>query len=386
MEDDGAMLIPQNRNPSAGRAGTPVKKTGTPTPQRSGSAPRASSGGRGKRIISLYIAPTPKRGASRSGAISRRKQRKFEMDNLFGLPNHASRSVFADDFGIDDDGAVKNFGLTIDWRCLFSELFREQNEQARISFLSCTDTQYEAPKFRSKVSKLSVELQAGEKGWSRIPKRLRPILQRAVEEDLSTSNSELGPVQFIRALESVIFYYIDTGFPAPVTSLPSALTERLSEPLSLKEAPTQRAHKEHSGSEDEDGWVHVETSDVTEDSKRDMGLELILEDSALHRLFLHAIVQFHGLQTRSFDSNGQRYDNGVKQQPRKSKKRNEISKQTKMADIRRPILIYRGKASHSMIPDKKERLSLISYLQFKQKQRDDSKLNLMLKRLSIEDD
>jgi len=57
-----------------------------------------------------------------------------------------------------------------------------------------------------------------------------------------------------------------------------------------------------------------------------------------------------------------------------------------MTDIRRPILIYRGKASHSMIPDKKERLSLISYLQFKQKQRDDSKLNLMLKRLSIEDD
>lgn len=28
---------------------------------------------------------------------------------------------------IDDDG-IKNFGLSIDWRCLFSELFRSQNE------------------------------------------------------------------------------------------------------------------------------------------------------------------------------------------------------------------------------------------------------------------
>jgi hypothetical protein len=55
------------------------------------------------------------------------------------------------------------------------------------------------------------------------------------------------------------------------------------------------------GSEDEDDWVHVKTETETGASVQDksnMGLEIVLEDSALHRLFLHAIVQFHGLQTR----------------------------------------------------------------------------------------
>lgn len=78
-------------------------------------------------------------------------------------------------------------------------------------------------------------MKTGELGWSRIPKRLRPVLQRAVEEDAECLNNELGPIEYIRALESVIFYFIDTGFAAPVTSLPAALSERLAEPIHLQD-------------------------------------------------------------------------------------------------------------------------------------------------------
>ena len=33
----------------------------------------------------------------------------------------------------------------------------------------------------------------------------------------------------------MIFYFLDTGYPAPVATLPAALSERLAEPIQLKE-------------------------------------------------------------------------------------------------------------------------------------------------------
>lgn len=55
----------------------------------------------------------------------------------------------------DDEGGIRNFGLTIDWRCLFSELFRGKNDEARASFLACEDSIYQAPRFASRFNKLS---------------------------------------------------------------------------------------------------------------------------------------------------------------------------------------------------------------------------------------
>lgn len=50
------------------------------------------------------------------------------MDNLFGIGKQATRGLFDD---MDDEGGVVNFGLAVDWRCLFSELFRGQNEEVK---------------------------------------------------------------------------------------------------------------------------------------------------------------------------------------------------------------------------------------------------------------
>jgi hypothetical protein len=84
---------------------------------------------------------------------------RWELDNLFGISKESSKAFFGrdgdDGLDYDVDGNIKNFGLTVDWRCLFSELFREQNEQARIAFLSCADCVQEAPRFHSRFSKLS---------------------------------------------------------------------------------------------------------------------------------------------------------------------------------------------------------------------------------------
>lgn len=151
-----------------------------------------------------------------------------------------------------------------------------------------------------------------------------------------------------------------------------------------------------------------------------MGLRIVLEESPLHRLFLYAIVQFHGLQTRvmirfdtsalqiniclihsqSYDADGQRCDNGVRQERRhahskKVKTSNKKKPQKNQPSVevapntapRKAILIYRGqnalKTLHGQPMRPQDRLSLVSYLQYKQSQRDEAKMQLLMRQMSL---
>lgn len=142
-----------------------------------------------------------------------------------------------------------------------------------------------------------------------------------------------------------------------------------------------------------------------------MGLEIVLEDSPLHRLLLHAIVQYHGLQTRvsiqkmmhyllsivyalitiqSYDSKGHRCDNGVpqlqSQKKRDGRNANKASPVTQSNDtLRKAILVYRGQRSlQNEVPStQQDRLSLVSFLQYKQKQRDDSKMQHLMRQIGL---
>jgi hypothetical protein len=128
------------------------------------------------------------------------------MEHLFGLdPSVLSVNGLP---VIDDEKDSLNFGLTVDWRCLFSEICKEHNAAALEHFLSCKDVIYHAPK-RNENQHLSHQdlFLKAEKAWARIPNKLRGVLQRAITSDV---NSDNGPVAFIQALEYVIFYFIDT--------------------------------------------------------------------------------------------------------------------------------------------------------------------------------
>lgn len=103
---------------------------------------------------------------------------RWEMDHLFGINHAMSKVSDLEDYHLEDERAVRNFGLSVDWRCLFSELFQQQNEAARLSFLACEDTVYHAPRSqRLKYSHLTADMQLGELSWNRVPNRLRCVHQ-----------------------------------------------------------------------------------------------------------------------------------------------------------------------------------------------------------------
>jgi hypothetical protein len=81
------------------------------------------------------------------------------MDHLFGVNVTATASGLSNE---DDDELEHPMALTVDWKSLFSELFRDQNSDARAQFMSCEDSVYRAPVPKDRFARLSEDLREGE--------------------------------------------------------------------------------------------------------------------------------------------------------------------------------------------------------------------------------
>lgn len=341
--EDLPVPLPQNVNSSSNRAATPSRVV-TPgragTPQRSGSAPRATSATK-SRAIAKAVIESGSGQKERRASSSRRKQRKWEMDHLFGV----SATATAASIGQDGDDFEGHSALTVDWRSLFSELFREQNSAARAQFMSCEDSIYRAPAPKNRFARLSEDLREGELSWLRVQKRLRSVVDRAVQQDLSGRSGDDGlsggAVEFLASMEAVVWCFMETGCAPPEAALPAGLASALLRPLEI-------THNTAPGSE-------ADTRAV---------LSVVLQDSPYHRLLLHALVQFHGLHSKSSGESDGRSKIG-----RKEIKNRPQSEERPDAGTARVVSIYRYKSAIGGFDGSlaSRRVSLVSFLQYKKK-------------------
>lgn len=169
-----------------------------------------------------------------------------------------------------------NLAGIVDWRCLFSELFRDRNERALRAFLSCEDAVYKAPSSgsgsnsNSNGSTNSVA-RVGAAGWARVQNRIRPVVLRALGNSTTSSsssgNSEEGDgnveittgssssssysaAALVLAAEAVLLHFAETGTALEPERVPRTLREKLARPLRVH---TSTSTSSNSSSSNEDG-------------------------------------------------------------------------------------------------------------------------------------
>lgn len=108
--------------------------------------------------------------------------------------------------------------------------------------------------------------------WLKLEKRLRASVAASLEDNLTLC-------LFVKALESVIIYYIEFSKAPPISLIPPVLSEMLVSPI---ECVVSKKNKELNNI---DGIT---------------SLAISLKDSAFHRLFVHATCQFYGLKTKVY--------------------------------------------------------------------------------------
>jgi hypothetical protein len=170
--------------------------------------------------------------------------------------------AYAEDFDDEDGGpkAHKNFGLRVNWRSMFSELFSTENADVREAFRTCAhDTRFAEDCSRRTTSRRPIrkdEWAEAETSWFQIENRLRSVVVRTLEKDEFCL--------FVRALEAVIMYFLEENDAPQHSLVPPALARMLARPITMS-----------SGS-----------------------VTVALRDSSFHRLLLHAVCQFYGLHSK----------------------------------------------------------------------------------------
>eukprot|EP01039_Chlorochromonas_danica_P002098 gene2098-2292_t len=260
MADDLGLLV---ISPSIGldRNSTPVRlpvRT-SHTPPRNSSNPRNGGSAMRKRLLLSADKPDAEvadRGQARS--MSRRKQRRWENKNLFGVEQLLS--ILADNEAEEDGLPKANFGPKIEWRSAFQELFEPNNRDALETFRQCGEhfSSHNYPKQRLFTSQAEVS-------WFNVEKKLRVA---------TTSFLKENPVQlfpFLGALEDNLKHFALTKEILPHESDSRLLTSYLASPMAV----------------DSTGVLHI-----------------FLRDFKGNRHLLHAVCQFYGLQSKSYKKKG----------------------------------------------------------------------------------
>jgi len=148
--DDSSIEVLPSIASGSGRAVTPTSSycrsnsTRLNSIGRSGSAPRSSSAPKGG---SFAQAVNDAQNVSRLANSSRRKQRRWENDNLFGVRRYMRENLRSVDDslleGSDED--LHNFGLRVCWKSGFAELLQEENSSIRLAFLLCKNEPQQHP-------------------------------------------------------------------------------------------------------------------------------------------------------------------------------------------------------------------------------------------------
>lgn len=199
---------------------------------------------------------------------------RFEMDHIFGVGGsgvlmapslrpvdegkggyHSAGKAFV---GLDaaevramlelEAQQRSNLSAIVDWRCLFSELFRERNEKALRAFLSCEDAVYR-PSSRAgsggtRAGCKDALARAGAESWARVQNRIRPVVLKALgssSENTSCSGGNAGAdgpgasgysaAAFVLAVEAALLHFAETGQALPSDAVPRALAEKLQRPM-----------------------------------------------------------------------------------------------------------------------------------------------------------
>jgi hypothetical protein len=191
--------------------------------------------------------------------ILRRKDRRFENDNMLGLRRILTENGVEPFEDHDEEGnfvvSRVKFGLRVNWRSMFSELFTIENAEKRENFRTCSNTLEKAPVQRSIPIRKDQWIEA-ETAWYRIENRLRAVVVRSLQKE------EL--CYFVRAIEAVLLLYLAHGEAPAEALVPKMLAMNLEQPIERSAA----------------------------------SLVITLKDSSFHRLLLHAACQFYGLRSK----------------------------------------------------------------------------------------
>jgi hypothetical protein len=273
----------RNNSSSSGRATTPqsaskISGARNITPKRTGSAPRSLSASKAANLSKAINAQYNKQISTNA---SHRKQRKWENDNMFGLQilfnKHAD--ISSDDFYQD---IATNMSMEVKWQNLFGELMLAENIDAMKAYLSCIEIpthNRQNNQIRS-VEDCRSEIERSHFSWNKMEKRLRVILMKCIYDNLTQ--------QFIVCLEDILSQF---------RSLVST---------SNQETQTTK-HELHVF----DSVKHLFLSDpfVMLDASSDSStyggshLHVSLVDSSYHRLLLHAVCQYHCMNSKVIINN-----------------------------------------------------------------------------------
>jgi hypothetical protein len=189
----------------------------------------------------------------------RRKDRRFDNDNMLGLRRILTENGVEPLDDVDENGnfitSRVKFGLRVNWKSLFSELFNTENSNERESFRTCSNA-VESVRVQRSIPIRKDQWAEAESAWYRIENRLRAIVVRSLQREEFCF--------YVRAVEAVLLYFLAKQEAPPHSQVPEAFG------LFLEQ------HIEHLG----------------------LSLKIVLKDSSFHRLLLHAVCQFYGLKSK----------------------------------------------------------------------------------------
>jgi hypothetical protein len=263
--DDSLQQVANVQN-SGGRATTPQLKRHN-TPQRSGSAPRASSAPKGARLEKLSFEVQSCNKPLRS--TSRRKMRKWENDNLLGLRAILKFAVNRTLDLEDDEDGLEDGKFQVNWQSMFSEITSSGNEDALHAYLKCSHSFSNDTSTRSRTLQDCVnEWDRAEFSWTMVEKRLRTVVLRAI------SNPDTQA--FVSIIEEILLESGSYDIGSKVTmdyKLPDEVKHLFAAPMKLLPPKGTSGHAKPT-------------------------LVIALVDSPFHRLLLHSICQFHGCHSK----------------------------------------------------------------------------------------
>lgn len=179
---------------------------------------------------------------------------------MLGLRRILSETGVEPSDEVDEEGnfitSRARFGLRVNWRSMFSQLFNAENAEKRESFRTCSNYVEGIPRVQRSIPVRKDQWAEAERAWYQIEKRLRPIVVKSLQKEEFC--------YFVHALEAVLLLFLAEG-TAPLSSLiPDELAINLEQPI-----------------ESADGSLIIN-----------------LKDSSFHRLLLHGACQFYGLRSK----------------------------------------------------------------------------------------
>lgn len=259
----------------------PISGSVTTSAARSNSAPKTRALAKAIHESSYTQPKNRSQSQTRSQSNNRRKQRMWENNNLLGLYRYLDVNNESDHMYQSEISQQKNFGLRVDWRSNFYELFRPDNRTLLDSYLRCDSNGSTGIGSSSRAKhnkKLSEEENVAEICWIRLEKRLRAIVIRTLDN--------LNMCLFVQALESVLMFLIERGIAPPASITPRVLLDMIDSPIYCLGSNI-----------DDDSTVTCAHTNT---------LVISLKDSSFHRLLLHATAQFYGLRSKSHTLKGER--------------------------------------------------------------------------------